>query len=141
TRNLTLNLNATAADVSVQDLEVEEDGENPVLSYLIANNGEEPAEDVEIRLNSQQGIEIDDSSENLGSIDSGDSKEGGLSFSVLKSAVDNFKLNLTASYQTEAGTEKIKQVSTTLEGGYSEGAMCSYDYQCGQSSNPMSCGA
>ena len=141
TRNLTLNLNATAADVSVQELEIEEDGENPFLSYLISNNGEEPAENVEISLNSQQGIEVDGSSENLGSIDSGDSKEGGISFSVLKSAVDNLKLNLTASYQTEAGTEKTKQVSTTLEGGYSEGAMCSYDYQCGQSSNPMSCGA
>ena len=136
-RNLSLSLNATAADVTVEKLEVDKSGENPALSYLIANNGEERAEDIEVELMGE-GITVEDSGR-FESIDPEESKGGEISFSVLKSAVDELKLNLTTSYQTEAGTEKTKQSNTTLEGGKSEGSMCSYDYQCGTSSSPMSC--
>lgn len=137
-RDLTLSLNATAADIAVEKVEVDEKGEKPALSYLIANIGEGRAENIEVELNSEKGVVVDNPSENLDDIEPGESKSGEISFSVLKSTVENLELNLTASYQTGAGAE-TRQKSAILEGGYSEGSMCSYDYQCGTSSSPMSC--
>lgn len=140
-RNLTLSLNATAADLGVEEVEIDKSGERPALSYLIANNGEERAEEVEVELDSESGIAAENPSDSFNEIGPGESENGEIGFSVLKSNVENLKLNISTSYHTDAGTEKTRKESTTLEGGYSEGATCGYNYQCGTSSNPMSCSA